>query len=124
MADIDGVVLNFSPNSLTLLNAILAIVMFSIALDLKPENFSQIVRQPKAVLTGFVSQFLLLPAATFVLVLLTNPRPSIALGMMLVAACPGGNISNFITHRAGWKRGPVSFTHSDCDRIRDFHDAV
>jgi BASS family bile acid:Na+ symporter len=75
--------------------------MFSIALDLKPENFSQLLRRPRAVLTGLISQFLLLPAATFLLVSLTNPRPSIALGMMLVAACPGGNISNFITHRAG-----------------------
>ncbi|MEM7215680.1 MAG: bile acid:sodium symporter family protein [Pseudomonadota bacterium] len=101
MTDIDGVVLNFSPGSLTLLNAILAIVMFSIALDLKPENFGQLLRQPRAVLTGLTSQFILLPAATFVLVSLTEPRPSIALGMMLVAACPGGNISNFITHRAG-----------------------
>ncbi|MDJ0612321.1 MAG: bile acid:sodium symporter family protein [Rhizobiaceae bacterium] len=101
MADIDSVVLNFSPNSLTLLNAILAIVMFSIALDLRPENFQQIVRQPRAVIAGVVSQFLVLPAATFVLVVLTDPRPSIALGMILVAACPGGNISNFITHRAG-----------------------
>ncbi len=101
MADIDGVVLNFSPGSLTLLNAILAIVMFSIALDLKPDHFSQLLRQPKAVITGLISQFLFLPAATFALVSLTNPRPSIALGMMLVAACPGGNISNFITHRAG-----------------------
>lgn len=101
MEDIDGVILNFSPGSLMLLNAILAIVMFSIALDLKPENFQQLWRQPKAVITGLVSQFLLLPAATFILVSLTNPRPSIALGMILVAACPGGNISNFITHRAG-----------------------
>lgn len=101
MENIDGVVLNFSPSSLTLLNAILAIVMFSIALDLKSENFRQLLREPRAVITGLTSQFLLLPAATYGLVLLTNPRPSIALGMMLVAACPGGNISNFITHRAG-----------------------
>jgi BASS family bile acid:Na+ symporter len=44
---------------------------------------------------------LALPALTFFLVLLFQPHPSIALGLMLVAACPGGNISNFITHRAG-----------------------
>ena len=101
MANIDDVVLNFSPSSLTLLNAILAIVMFAIALDLKPENFSQLIKHPRAVFTGMVSQFLLLPAATFGLVLLAQPRPSVALGMILIAACPGGNISNFITHRAG-----------------------
>jgi len=99
--DIDSVVLNFSPGSLVLLNGILAIVMFSIALDLKPENFSELARRPVVLLTGVVSQFLLLPALTFLLVIITNPRPSIALGMILVAACPGGNISNFITHRAG-----------------------
>jgi len=42
-----------------------------------------------------------LPSLTFLLVLAAEPRPSVALGLMLVAACPGGNISNFITHRAG-----------------------
>ena len=98
---IDDVVLNFSPASLTLLNVILAIVMFSIAIDLKPSDFKRIATAPKPLLTGLVSQFLLLPAVTFLLVLVTAPRPSIALGLILVAACPGGNISNFITHRAG-----------------------
>lgn len=101
MTDIDEIVLNFSPASLTLLNAILAIVMFSIALDLSAGNFTRLLRQPKPLFAGIVSQFILLPAVTFCLVILLEPRPSIALGMMLVAACPGGNISNFITHRAG-----------------------
>ena len=101
MSDIDAVRLNFSPESLTLLNAILSIVMFSIALDLRLSDFRNLVRAPKALFTGLVSQFLVLPALTFVLLSLTNPQPSIALGLILVAACPGGNISNFITHRAG-----------------------
>lgn len=101
MTDLDEVMLNFSPGSLTLLNAILAIVMFSVALDLKMSDFRTLSRAPKPLITGLVSQFLLLPAVTFLLVLLTAPRPSIALGLILVAACPGGNISNFITHRAG-----------------------
>ncbi|WP_127114168.1 bile acid:sodium symporter family protein [Shimia sediminis] len=101
MNNVDEVVLNFSPGSLTLLNAILAVVMFSIAIDLKPEDFRRLAQAPKALLTGLVSQFLLLPVLTFGLVLATQPSPSIALGLILVAACPGGNISNFITHRAG-----------------------
>ena len=101
MSDIDSIRLNFSPESLMLLNGILAIVMFSIALDLKPSDFRALVRMPKALLTGMVSQFLVLPALTFAMLLVTNPKPSIALGLILVAACPGGNISNFITHRAG-----------------------
>ena len=101
MTDIDAVRLNFSPESLTLLNAILSIVMFSIALDLRLSDFHKLMRAPKALLTGMVSQFLVLPALTFAMLSVTNPQPSIALGLILVAACPGGNISNFITHRAG-----------------------
>ncbi len=101
MTGIDEITLNFSPGSLTLLNAILAIVMFSIAIDLSPRDFDRLRRAPKPVVVGLASQFLVLPALTFLLVWLTEPRPSIALGLILVAACPGGNISNFITHRAG-----------------------
>lgn len=99
--DIDEVMLNFSPGSLQVLNAILAVVMFSVAIDLKPADFGRLARAPRALLAGLFSQFVLLPALTFLLVLATAPRPSIALGLILVAACPGGNISNFITHRAG-----------------------
>ncbi|WP_339764801.1 bile acid:sodium symporter family protein [uncultured Hoeflea sp.] len=101
MTGIDAIRLNFSPESLMLLNAILAIVMFSIALDLKPSDFRALARTPKALLTGMASQFVVLPVLTYLLLLLSNPQPSIALGLILVAACPGGNISNFITHRAG-----------------------
>ncbi|QKV19600.1 bile acid:sodium symporter family protein [Oricola thermophila] len=100
MRDIDTVLLNFSPGSLNLLNAILAIVMFSIALDLRPADFRALIRAPRPLVTGLVSQFVVLPVATFLFILAVQPRPSIALGLILVAACPGGNISNFITHRA------------------------
>lgn len=100
-AGIDQVMLNFSPTSLQVLNAILAVVMFSIAIDLSPGDFRKLVRAPKPLLTGLASQFVVLPALTFCLILATAPQPSIALGLILVAACPGGNISNFITHRAG-----------------------
>ena len=98
---IDGAVLNFSPASLMLLNAILAVVMFSIAIDLRPRDFQVLLRGPKPVIAGLVAQFLVLPALTFLMVLIVQPQASIALGLILVAACPGGNISNFITYRAG-----------------------
>ena len=101
MSGIDEITLNFSPASLTLLNGILAVVMFSIAIDLKPSDFHQLRRAPKPLIVGLLSQFIVLPVLTFALVWLTAPRPSIALGLILVAACLGGNISNFITHRAG-----------------------
>ncbi|MBU2981828.1 bile acid:sodium symporter family protein [Lentibacter algarum] len=101
MNGIDEIMLNFSPGSLTLLNGILAIVMFSIALDLRVDDFLRILKAPRPVIAGVLSQFLLLPLVTFILVLVMQPSASIALGLILVAACPGGNISNFITHRAG-----------------------
>ncbi len=101
MSGIDAVALNFNPAAMRLLNAILAIVMFSVALDLKLGDFARLIRAPRPVLAGLVSQFLVLPALTFALVLVARPQPSIALGLILVAACPGGNISNFITQRAG-----------------------
>lgn len=101
VAGIDDVVLNFSPMGLQILNAILAIVMFSIAIDLKVADFRRLLTAPKPLITGLISQFVILPALTFCLILITTPQPSIALGLMLVAACPGGNVSNFMTHRAG-----------------------
>ena len=106
---VDEVMLNFSPASLQILNVILAVVMFSIAIDLKPSDFKTLAKAPKPLLTGLASQFLLLPSLTFAFVWITAPQPSIALGLMLVAACPGGNVSNFITHRA---RGNVALSVS------------
>jgi len=97
---LDHVRLNFTPSSLIFLNIALSFVMFGVALDIKLENFEEILRKPKAALVGIISQTFLLPALTFLLVLLLNPTPTIALGMILVAACPGGNISNFISSMA------------------------
>ncbi|QDG78547.1 bile acid:sodium symporter family protein [Labrenzia sp. PHM005] len=101
MTDIDAAVLNFSPDSMLLLNGVLAIVMFAVALDITPNDFRALLRTPKPFLTGILSQFLVLPTLTFGLVLAVQPQGSVALGLILVAACPGGNISNYITHKAG-----------------------
>lgn len=95
---IDSAHLNFSQDSLWVLNLCLAIIMFGVALDIKWADFKKVFRSPKATLIGLFLQFILLPAFTFLLVWVLQPRPSIALGMILVAACPGGNISNFMTH--------------------------
>ncbi len=100
MNAIDQVHLNFNPQSLWALNVIIGLVMFGVALDLKVSDFTVVARSPKPVLIGLAGQFLLLPAFTYLLVLAIRPAPSIALGMMLVAACPGGNISNFLAHHA------------------------
>ncbi len=100
MHEIDLVRLNFSPASLVALNFILAFVLFGVALDMRFEDFKGIKTAPLATLIGLLGQFVMLPAVAYLLVLLLEPAPSIALGMMLVAACPGGNISNFLTHFA------------------------
>lgn len=97
---IDSVHINFDTTSLWILNSALALVMFGVALEIKFEDFKQLSKRPKLVLTGVLSQFLVLPLLTFVLVWIIQPMASIALGMFMVAACPGGNISNFITHLA------------------------
>ena len=97
---VDEITLNFSPRGLAVLNAVLALVMFGVALDIRLADFRRVVAAGKPALLGLAAQFFLLPAFTFVLVLILDPIPSMALGMMLVAACPGGNISNFMTHLA------------------------
>lgn len=71
--------------------------MFGVALDIKIEHFKAIVLKPKSAIVGVISQFLFLPAVTFLFIILLNPTPTVALGMILIAACPGGNISNFMT---------------------------
>ena len=83
----------------TLLNVVLALVMFGVALGIKPRTFEHIVKNPKSIITGIICQLVLLPALTLVLIMAMGNliSPMIALGMILVASCPGGNISNFIT---------------------------
>lgn len=100
MQELDKVQINFDSNGLWILNIALAVVMFGVALGITVNDFKRLLQNPKLLILGVVSQFVLLPLLTFGLVLLIQPQPSIALGMMMVAACPGGNISNFMTHLA------------------------
>ena len=83
----------------TLLNVVLALVMFGVALGIKPRTFVDILKNPKSIVTGIACQLILLPALTLVLIMAMGNliSPMLALGMILVASCPGGNISNFIT---------------------------
>ncbi len=100
MPDIDTVRLNFNPGTLLLLNVVLGFVMFGVALELKADDFRRALRTPRALVIGLAAHHVVFPALTYGLVLLLQPRPSIALGMILVSACPAGNISNFLTHFA------------------------
>ena len=95
----DTVTLNFSKDSLFILNITIALIMFGVALGIKTDHFKRLAKKPRPVVTGFLSQFLLLPAVTFLITIaLRNViTPTMALGMLLVASCPGGNISNFMS---------------------------
>ncbi|WP_339758337.1 bile acid:sodium symporter family protein [Algoriphagus aquimarinus] len=99
-SELDSIQLNFSSSDLLLLNLALALIMYGVALDLRFEDFKYLVKNPKGFILGIFSQFLLLPFLTWCLVLIMKPPPSVALGMFLVAACPGGNVSNFLTSLA------------------------
>jgi BASS family bile acid:Na+ symporter len=111
METLDNVRLNFSEGGFFLLNVILALIMFGVALEIKIENFKKIIVNPKPILVGLFSQYIVMPAFSFLCVLLFHPSPSVALGMILVAACPGGNISNFLSlHAKGNIELSVSLT--------------
>ena len=99
-ATIDQIRLNFNAQGLFVINAAIGLMMFGVALDLKLEDFKRVIVSPKAPGIGLIAQFVLLPALTFLLTLALRPQPSIALGMILVASCPGGNLSNIITYLA------------------------
>jgi len=98
--DVDAAHVQFSAQNLQLLNLSLALIMFGVALQLTVDDFRQLARQPRPALVGVASQFLALPLLTFMLVVAVRPPPSIALGMILVASCPGGNVSNFMSMNA------------------------
>lgn len=98
MHPVDQVQLSFDQGGLFALNIILGLIMFGVSLDLSIEDFKRAAKSPKAPLAGMLAQFLIMPALTFCLILILSPPPSIALGMILVASCPGGNVSNFIVH--------------------------
>ena len=99
IASLDAIDVNMNKTGMDITNIVLAFVMFGVALGIKPSSFLDIVRKPKSMIVGIICQIVLLPALTFLLTITFKNwiSPMIALGMILVAACPGGNISNFIT---------------------------
>jgi len=99
--NIDDIKINFDTSGLWVLNIAIAIIMFGVALGITIDDFKRLFKNPKIVFVGVFSQFILLPAATFLAIILIEPHPSFALGMMMIAACPGGNVSNFFSKMAG-----------------------
>ncbi|MBR5282723.1 MAG: bile acid:sodium symporter family protein [Alistipes sp.] len=96
---LNAVSINFGQGGMTIVNFILAFVMFGVALGIKTQTFKDVFKNPKSVIVGIILQWIGLPAVTFAVALALSPwiTPMIALGMILVASCPGGNISNFMS---------------------------
>ena len=99
LLNLDPIRLNFSANGMRVINFVLALVMFGVALGIRPAEFKTVFKKPKSAILGLVCQLILLPAMTFLLIVLLKDHitPMVAMGMILVAACPGGNISNFMS---------------------------
>ncbi|MBR5819626.1 MAG: bile acid:sodium symporter family protein [Alistipes sp.] len=99
LEQLNSVIINFGDGGMLIVNLILAFVMFGVALGIRPRIFKDIIVNPKSVIVGILLQWIALPAVTFAVALSLSPwiTPMIALGMILVASCPGGNISNFMS---------------------------
>ena len=97
ISNIDEIRFELSSSSEIALSVSLAVMMFAVALSLKMEHFRFFKENPKVYFTGVISQIIFLPALTVILCYLTNPHPSVALGMILISCCPGGNVSNLLS---------------------------
>lgn len=99
LASLDNVHIALSGGTGLIMSIILAIIMFGIALGIKLDTLKNIFVKPKSIITGILLQWIGLPLVTFILIMIMNPilTPMVSLGMILVASCPGGNISNFMS---------------------------
>ena len=99
LASLDAVNLNLGSGTGIVMSLVLALIMFGIALSIKAETLKDVFIHPKSILTGVCLQWFGLPLVTFLLIMAFNKvlTPMVCLGMILVASCPGGNISNFIS---------------------------
>ena len=76
---------------------ILALIMLGLGLGLKLEDFGRVLKTPKDFIVGFISQLIILPIVAYVLILIFRVPPEIAIGVMIIAAAPGGVTSNIMT---------------------------
>lgn len=98
-----------SGTDLWLINGAIAFMLFGVALNLTPGDFRRVLDTPRAPLAGLSCQFVVLPMATALAVWALRIEPGAAVGMLLVASCPGGAYSNVLTWLA---RGSVALSVS------------
>ena len=76
---------------------ILALIMLGLGLGLKVEDFTRVFKNPKDFVVGFISQLIILPIVACLLIIILKTPPEIAIGVMIIAAAPGGVTSNILT---------------------------
>ena len=76
---------------------ILALIMFGLGLGLKIEDFTRVLKTPKDFIVGFISQLIILPIVAYLLIIFLKTPPELAIGVMIIAAAPGGVTSNILT---------------------------
>ncbi|UVE17928.1 bile acid:sodium symporter family protein [Pseudomonas sp. LS44] len=101
--------MNYDESHQLILGLVLALMIFGVSLELRVTQFASVLRRPLPVLAGLFGQCLILPWATLLVTLLVDLHPGLELGLLLVACCPGGNLSNVMTHLA---RGNVALSMS------------
>ncbi len=107
--DIDRLSLDLPDGVQVVVKIVVGLFLFGIALDTRLADFRDVVRRPGVIAVGLVAQYVVAPALTVLLVMALDVRGSVAIGMLLVACCPAGNLSNLLTHRA---RGDVALSIS------------
>lgn len=105
--DLDDVTMSLPAGADWVVKVMVACFLFGVALDTPFAALTDHLKRPWILVAGVVGQFLLLPALTLALCHLLDVRGSVALGMLLVACMPAGNLSNLLTHRA---RGDVALS--------------
>ncbi len=76
---------------------ILALIMLGLGLGLKVEDFARVFKAPKDFIVGFISQLIILPIVAYLLIIILQTPPEIAIGVMIIASAPGGVTSNILT---------------------------
>lgn len=98
--DLHEVNIQFSESQITILNFCLAYIMFGVAMELTLKDFSYVLSHKKSTLVGLLSQLIMLPLLTLGIIWIIKPAPGLALGMLLISVCPGGNVSNYAVYLA------------------------
>lgn len=108
-SELDDIPVELNDAATSAVKVLTAVFLFGIALNVSVEDFRALRRRPQLFALGLATQFLILPALALLLIVLTDPQTSVALGLLLLTCCPAGNLSNIFTHRA---RGDLAFSLS------------